>query len=98
MQAKLSRIISVDFDIINHQIFYIHQIPDQKHKYNGALQELLVDFITAHNSDRQDAAENTLKEFSIPPNPVRLIKIRLNETYSKVPTDRHLIHFLFGMV
>jgi hypothetical protein len=41
---------------------------------------------------------NTLTEFGISTKLAGLIKMRLNETYSKVCTNGYVIHFLFGMV
>jgi hypothetical protein len=57
------------------------------------------DFKTAYNLVRREALYNILIEFGIPMKLVRLCKMFLNETCSKVCTGKYLLmHFLFRTV
>jgi hypothetical protein len=46
--------------------------------------QLFIDFRKAYDSVKREVLYNILLEFGIPKKPVRLIKMCLNETYSKV--------------
>jgi hypothetical protein len=46
--------------------------------------QLFIDFKKAYDSIKREVLYNILLEFGIPKNPVRLIKMCLSETYSKV--------------
>jgi hypothetical protein len=59
---------------------------------------LFVDFKEAYDSVRREVSYNVPIEFGIPMKLVRLIKMSLNETYSKVRIGKHLITFLPRMV
>jgi hypothetical protein len=72
------------------QIFYIWQILEKKWKYNGTVCHLLIDFKKAYDSIKREVLYNILLEFSTPKKLVRLIKMCLNETYSKVHIGTHL--------
>jgi hypothetical protein len=52
--------------------------------YNGMVHQLFVDFKKAYDSVKTDVLYNILLEFGIHKKLVRLIKMCLNETYSKV--------------
>jgi hypothetical protein len=65
-----------------YQIFYICQILEKKWKYNGTVHQLLIDFKIAYGSVK--------REFGIPKKLFRLIKMYLNETYSKVHVGKLL--------
>jgi hypothetical protein len=65
------------------QIFYIRQILEKKWEYNGTVHQLLIDFKKACDSIKREVLYNILLEFGIPKKLVRLIKMCLNETYSK---------------
>jgi sorting nexin-29 len=67
-----------------HQIFYIWQILEKKWEYNGMVHQLFIDFKNAYDSITREVLYNILLEFGIPKKLVRLIKMCLNETYSKV--------------
>jgi len=45
--------------------------------------QLFIDFKEAYDSFRREVLCNILIEFGIPMKPVRLITMRLNETYSR---------------
>jgi hypothetical protein len=76
------------------QILYIRQILEKKSEYNGTVHQLFIDFKKAYDSVRRAALYNILIEFGIPRKLVRLIKMCLNETYSRVRyrqnSDRHV--------
>jgi hypothetical protein len=64
------------------QIFYIWQALDQKWEYNGMVHQLFIDFNKAYDSIKRKVLE--VLEFAVLKMLVRLIKMCLNETYSKV--------------
>jgi hypothetical protein len=66
------------------QIFYIWQILEKKWEYNGTVHRLFIDFKKACDSVTRENLYNILLEFGVPKKLVRLIKICLNETCSKV--------------
>jgi hypothetical protein len=81
------------------QIFCICQILEEKWEYNETVHQLFVDFKKAYYSVRREELYNILVAFGVPMELVRLIKMCLNETYSKVHIGRHLlIIFLCRMV
>jgi hypothetical protein len=51
---------------------------------------LFIDFKIAYDSVRREAFHNILVEFGIPKKLVRLIKMCLNETYSRVRVGKNL--------
>jgi hypothetical protein len=56
----------------------------EKREHNGTVHQLFLDFKKAYDSIKREVLYNILVEFGIPKKLVRLIKICLNETYSKV--------------
>jgi hypothetical protein len=52
--------------------------------------QLFVDFKKAYDSVKREVLYNILLEFGIPKKLVRIIKMCLNETYSKVRVGKHL--------
>jgi hypothetical protein len=84
---KLLGIISVD-SIVNSsiidKIFYIWRILEKKWEYNGMVHQLFIDFKKAYDSIKREVLYNILLEFGTPKKPVGLIKMCLNETYTKV--------------
>jgi hypothetical protein len=66
------------------QIFYNRQILEKKWEYNGTVHQLFIDFKKAYDSVRREALHNIFIEFGIPRKLVGLIKMCLNETYSRV--------------
>jgi hypothetical protein len=55
----------------------------KKWEYNETVHQLFIDFRKAYNSGRRKVY-SILIEFSVPMKVVRLIKMCLNETYSKI--------------
>jgi len=80
----------------NH-IFCIRQILEKKWEYNEAVHQVFIDFKKVYDSIRREVLCNILIEFGIPMKLVRLIKVCLTETYSRVRVGKHLC-FLLGMV
>jgi sorting nexin-29 len=80
---KLLGMISV-VSVVTDRIFYIRQILEKKWEYNGTVYQLFIDFKKAYDSIKREVLYNILLEFYIPKKLVRLIKMCLNETYSKV--------------
>jgi hypothetical protein len=72
------------------QILYIQQILEKKWEYNGMVHQLFIDFKKAYDSIKREVLYNILIEFGIPKKLVRLIKMCLNETYSKVRVGKLL--------
>jgi hypothetical protein len=72
------------------QIFCIRQILEKKWEYNETVHQLFLDFKKAYDSVRREVLYNILIEFGVPMKLVRLIKMCLNETYSKVRIGKHL--------
>ena len=73
-------------------IFCIRQILEKKWERNEAVHQLFIHFKKAYDSVRKEALYNILIEFGIPKELVRLIKMCLNETYSRVQLGKHLSH------
>ena len=80
MQRKLCGFNSVNFDITVRLLII----------YPAFIHQLLIDFKKAYDSVRRGFLCNILIEFDIPIIVVRLIKVCLNETYSRVWVGKHL--------
>ena len=65
-------------------MFCIRQILEKKWEYNEAVHQLFMDFKKAYDSVRREVLYNILIEFGIPMKLVRLLKICLNEKYSRI--------------
>jgi hypothetical protein len=72
------------------QIFSIQRIQEKKWEYNGLVHQLFIDFKKAYDSVKREVLYNILLQFGIPKKLVRLIKMCLNETYSKVRISKLL--------
>jgi hypothetical protein len=73
------------------QIFCIRQILEKKiWEYNETVHQLLIDFNDAYDSVRRKVLYNILMECGIPMKLVKLIKMCLNDKYSKVRIGKHL--------
>jgi hypothetical protein len=72
------------------QIFSIHQILEKKKwEYNETVYKLFRHFKKVYDSVRREVLYNILIEFGVPMKLLRLIKMCLNETYSKIYTGKH---------
>jgi len=74
----------------NDHIFCIRQILEKKWKHNEAVHQLFTDFKKAYDSVRREALYNILIEFGIPKTLVRMIKMCVTETYSRVRVGKNL--------
>jgi hypothetical protein len=74
------------------QIFCIRQILEKKWEYNGTVHQLFIDFKKAYDSVKREVLYSILPKFGIPKKLVRIIKIFLNESYSKIRVGKHLSH------
>jgi sorting nexin-29 len=74
------------------QIFCIRQILEKKLKYTEPVYQLFIDFKKAYDSVRREVLYTILIEFGVPMKLVRLIKMYLNEIYSKVRTSKYMPH------
>jgi len=68
---------------IDH-IFCIRQMLEKKWEYNEEVHQLFIDFKRAYDSVRREVLYKILLELDIPRKLVRLIKMSLTETYSRV--------------
>ena len=59
-------------------------------EHNEAVHQLFIDFKKAYDSVWREALYNILIEFGIPKKLVRLIKVCLTETYSRVRVGKNL--------
>jgi len=74
---------------IDH-IFCIRQILEKKWEYNEPVHQLFIDFKKAYDSVKREVLCKILIEFGIPRELVRLIKMSLTETYSKVRVGKNV--------
>jgi len=80
-------------------IFCIRQMLEKKWEPNEAVHQIFIDFKKAYDSVRRKVLYNILIEFGVPEKLVRLIKMCLTETYSRVRVGKIcLTYFLLGKV
>ena len=58
------------------------------------MHQILIDFKKAHDSVRREVLYNILIKFGVPMKLVRLIKMCLNETYSRVRSRQTFVCFV----
>jgi hypothetical protein len=66
------------------QNLYICQTLEEKWEYNGTVHQLFIDFKKVNDSVRTEVLYNIFIAFEISRELVRLIKMCLNATYSRV--------------
>ena len=66
----------------------------KKKEYNEAVHQLFIDFKKSYDSCKRESLYNILVEFGIPRKLVRLIKMCLTETYSRVRVGKRLSDLL----
>jgi len=76
---------------IDH-IFCLLQILEKKWEYNKEVHQLFIDFKKAYDSVRREVLYKILIEFGISRKLVRLVKMSLTETYSRVRVDRNVFY------
>jgi len=72
------------------EIFCIHETLKKK-EYTGTRHQLTIDFENDHDSVGREILYSMLTEFGIPMKLIRLIKMCLNETCSKVYIGKNLL-------
>jgi hypothetical protein len=86
---RLLGITNVGSDVIDQLLIRLSAL-EKQWEYNETVHQLLIDFKKAYDSVRKEVLYNILIEFGVPMKVVRLIKMRLNETYSNVRIGKHL--------
>ena len=71
-------------------IFCIRQMLEKQWEYNEAVHRLFIDFKKNYDSVRREVLYKILLEFGIPRKLVRLIKMSLTETYSRVRVGKNV--------
>ena len=71
-------------------IFCTRQVLEETWEYNEEVHQLFIDFKKAYDSVRRETLYKILIEFGIPRKLVRLIKMSLTETYSRVQVGKNL--------
>jgi hypothetical protein len=90
---KLLEIISVGFDVTDQLLvtfFLISQILEKRWQHKETVHQLFPDLKKACDLVRREVLYNILRQFGVPRELVGLIKMCLNETYSKVRMGKHL--------
>jgi hypothetical protein len=93
MLTKLLGNIIVGFDITDQLVarfFAFVRYWRKKWEYTETVHQLFIDFKQAYDSLRREVLYNILIVFGVPMKLVRLIKMCLNETYSKVCAGKYL--------
>jgi len=93
MRRKLLGIINVAFDATGRLLIIYSTFAKylrKKWEYNEPVHQLFIDFKKAYDSVRRDVLHKILIEFGIPRKLVRLIKINLAETYSRVQVGKNV--------
>jgi len=73
-----------------YNIFCIRQILEKKWEYNEEVHQLFIDFKKTYDSVRREVLYKNLIEIGIPRKLVRLVKMSLNETYSRVRVGKNV--------
>ena len=88
------RIISLNFEATVQLLIiycaFVKYWRKKKWEYSEAVQQLFIDFKKAYDSFRREVLCNILFQFVIPMKLVRLIKMCLTETYSRVRAGNNL--------
>ena len=74
----------------NYFCYLLINIRKGEWEYNEAVHQLFIDFKKAYDSVRREVLYNILMEFGIPRNLIRLIKMCVTETYSRVGVGKNL--------
>src|SRR5215469_16355933 len=93
MRRKLLGIITVDSDTTGRLLIIYSAFVKylrKKWEYNKVVHQLFIDFKKAYDSVRREVLYNILIEFGVPRKLVRLIKMCLTETYSRVWVSKNL--------
>jgi hypothetical protein len=85
----------VGFDVIDQLLIRLFAFVRYWRKnwskmYNETLHQLFIDFNRTYDSIRREVLYNILIEFGVTMKLIRIIKLCLNETYSKIHIGKHL--------
>jgi hypothetical protein len=98
MWTKLLGVIIIGFDV-TYQLLIFYAFVKYWRKNGCIVHMLLIDFKKAYGLVKGEVLYNILIEFGVSLKLVRLIKMRLNKTYSKVGIcEIYRIRFLFQMI
>jgi hypothetical protein len=75
---------------MGHLVEWYSLLREKKWEYNETVHQLFIDYKKAYDSVRREILYNILIAFGVPMKLVRLIKMCLNEMYSKVCIGKHL--------
>jgi len=89
MRRKLLGIISVVFDATVRRLIIYSAFAKYLRK-NGSAMKKFIDFKKAYDSVRREVLYKILNEFGIPKKRVRLMKMSLTETYSRVRVGKNV--------
>ena len=81
---------SAEFNFILTFFYLYPQMLEKKWEYNEEAHQLFIDFKKAYDSVRREVLYKIIIEFGIPRKLVRLIKMSLTETYSRVRVGRNV--------
>ena len=93
MRRKLSGIINVAFDATGRLLIIYSAFAKYLKKNGNTMNQFIssfIDFKKAYDSVRREVLYKILNEFGIPRKLVRLIKMSLTETYSRVRVGRNV--------
>ncbi|KAJ4433842.1 hypothetical protein ANN_16154 [Periplaneta americana] len=79
-----SDVLVQTFTVLVYRPSFIGYILEKKWEYKGTVHQLFIDLKKAYDSVKREVLYNILIEFGIPKKLVRLIKMCLSETYSRV--------------
>jgi hypothetical protein len=71
-------------------MFCIRQISEKKWEFNKAVHQLFLEFKKVYDAVRREVLINIFIEFGISMKLIKLIKMRLNETYNRIGVGQHL--------
>jgi len=93
MRRKFSGIVNVAFNATGRLLIIYSAFAKclkKKTEYNEEVHQLFIDFKKAYGSVRREVLYKILIEFDIPKKLVRLIKLSLTETYSRVWVSKNV--------
>ena len=73
-----------------YNLYNILLVREKKWEYNEGVHQLFIDFKKTYDSVRREVSYKILIEFDIPRKLVRLIKMSLTETYSRVRVAKNV--------
>ena len=79
-------------------VFCIRQILEKKWEFGKDVYQLFIDFKKAYDSIKRQKLYNIMLAFGIPKNLVRLVRVCMSDTFSRVRIGNiYLMNFVFVM-